>query len=181
MDFNKLKDFAKSAAEKTADGIGKANELRKKAGQETKITLPASNSFSGTTTIRKNINGQYYFGLFSETPELYDFAGFDYAGSKVTEKTITKGNTTQQGRAGSALVGGLLGATFNPAGAVVGAIAGGNRKKKGKINTTSTTKIEEKPGKATVKLRNMNTGEIKSISTKLTQAEANNVQMFFLI
>ncbi|WP_206282014.1 hypothetical protein [Streptococcus sp. KCJ4932] len=59
-------------------------------------------------------------------------------------------------------------------------MAGGARKKKGTIDTTSVTIVEEKPGKATVKLRNIETGEITSIQTKLTQAEANNVQMFFL-
>lgn len=67
----------------------------------------------------------------------------------------------------------------NPVGAVVGAMAGGARGKKGTINSTSVTTQEEKPGAASVFLRNITTGEIKTISTKLTQAQANNVERFF--
>ena len=78
---------------------------------------------------------------------MYDFAGFEFAGSTITQKTVTKGKTKQQGRTGSALVGGMIGATINPVGAVVGAVAGGARKKKGKVDTTSITTTEEKPGK----------------------------------
>ena len=114
---------------------------------------------------------------------MYDFAGFEFAGSTITQKTVTKGKTKQQGRTGSALVGGMIGATINPVnpvGAVVGAVAGGARKKKGKIDTTSITTTEEKPGKAILNLRNVASGEIKTVKAKLTQAEANNVQMFFL-
>lgn len=173
MDFGKLKDIAKTATEKTVACVSKANETRKKASQETKISV-------GNQTIRKTIDGKYYLGFYSENPDLYDFAGFEFAGSTITQKTVTKGKTKQQGRTGSALVGGMIGATINPVGAVVGAVAGGARKKKGKVDTTSITTTEEKPGKAILNLRNVASGEIKTVKAKLTQAEANNVQMFFL-
>ena len=172
MDFKKLKDIAKIAVDKTAEGISKANDIRKEAALETKITLPASNQFSSPTTIRKTVDGQYYIGLYSEEPVLYEFENFSFSGSTVIERTTTTGKTKQKGRVGSALLGGVIAGP-------IGAIAGGARAKKGIINSTSVTTQEEKPGSASVLLRNIATGEIKTISTKLTQAQANNVERFF--
>ena len=174
MDFGKLKDIAKTATEKTVAGVSKANETRKKASQETKISV-------GNQTIRKTIDGKYYLGFYSEKPDLYDFAGFEFAGSTITQKTVTKGKTKQQGRTGSVLGGAAIGSILFPGvGTIVGGMAGGSRKKKGKVDTTSITTTEEKPGKAILNLRNVASGEIKTVKAKLTQAEANNVQMFFL-
>lgn len=174
MDFGKLKDIAKTATEKTVAGVSKANEMRKKASQETKISV-------GNQTIRKTIDGKYYLGFYSENPDLYDFAGFEFAGSTITQKTVTKGKTKQQGRTGSVLGGAAIGSILVPGvGTIVGGMAGGARKKKGKVDTTSITTTEEKPGKAILNLRNVASGEIKTVKAKLTQAEANNVQMFFL-
>src|SRR5699024_1116400 len=166
--------IAKTATEKTIAGVSKANETRKKASQETKISV-------GNQTIRKTIDGKYYLGFYSENPDLYDFAGFEFAGSTITQKTVTKGKTKQQGRTGSVLGGAVIGSILAPGvGTIVGGMAGGSRKKKGTINSTSVTTTEEKPGKAVVKFRAVNGDEVKTIKTKLTQAEANNVQMFFL-
>ena len=176
MDFKKISDLAKTAVDKTAEGISKANDMRKKAALETKITLPASNQFSSPTTVRKTVDGQYYIGMYSEEPVLYEFENFNFSGSTIIERTTTTGKTKQKGRAGSVLLGGAIGAAINPVGAVVGAMAGGARGRKGTINSTSQ---EEKPGAASVSLRNITTGEIKTISTKLTQAQANNVERFF--
>lgn len=172
MDFKKLKDIAKTAVDKTAEGISKANDIRKKAALETKITLPASNQFSSSTTVRKTIDGQYYIGMYSEEPVLYEFENFSFSGSTIIERTTTTGKTKQKGRVGSVLLGGAIAGP-------IGAIAGGARTKKGTINSTSVTTQEEKPGSASVLLRNIVTGEIKTISTKLTQAQANNVERFF--
>lgn len=172
MDFKKLKELAKSAVDKTAEGLDKANEMRKKAALETKIVLPESNKFSSPTTIRKTVDGQYYIGLYSEEPVLYEFENFSFSGSTIIERTTTTGKTKQKGRVGSVLLGG---AVAGP----IGAFAGGARAKKGTINSTSVTTQEEKPGSASVLLRNISTGEIKTISTKLTQAQANNVERFF--
>lgn len=172
MDFNKIKELTKKAIDKTAEGLNNANDMRKKAALETKITLPASNQFSKPTTIRKTVDGQYYIGLYSETPELFEFENFQFEGSTIIEHTTTTGKTTQKGRVGRVLLGG---AVAGP----IGAIAGASGKKKGTINSTSVTTQEEKPGAASISLRNVNTGEIKTISTKLTQAQANNVERFF--
>lgn len=179
MDFKKIKNLAKTAVDKTAEGISKANDIRKKAALETQITLPASNQFSSSTTVRKTVDGQYYIGMYSEEPVLYEFENFSFSGSTIIERTTTTGRTKQKGRAGSVLLGGAIGAAINPVGAVVGAMAGGARGRKGTINSTSVTTQEEKPGAASVSLRNITTGEIKTISTKLTQAQANNVERFF--
>ena len=172
MDFKKLKDIAKTAVDKTAEGISKANDIRKKAALETKITLPANNQFSSSTTVRKTVDGQYYIGIYSEEPVLYEFENFSFSGSTVIERTTTTGKTKQKGRVGSALLGGVIAGP-------IGAIAGGAGAKNGTINSTSVTTQEEKPGSASVLLRNIATGEIKTISTKLTQAQANNVERFF--
>lgn len=172
MDFKKLKELAKTAVDKTAEGLDKANEMRKKASLETKITLPATNQFTSSTTIRKTVDGQYYIGLYSEEPVLYEFENFSFSGSTIVEHTTTTGKTKQKGRVGSALLGGVIAGP-------IGAIAGGARAKNGTINSTSVTTQEEKPGSSSVLLRNIVTGEIKTISTKLTQAQANNVERFF--
>lgn len=172
MDFKKLKDIAKTAVDKTAEGISKANDIRQKAALETMIVLPESNKFSSPTTIRKTVDGQYYIGLYSEEPVLYEFENFSFSGSTIIERTTTTGKTKQKGRVGSALLGGVIAGP-------IGAIAGGARAKNGTINSTSVTTQEEKPGSASVLLRNITTGEIKTISTKLTQAQANNVERFF--
>lgn len=172
MDFKKLKDIAKTAVDKTAEGISKANDVRKRAALETKIILPASNQFSSSTTVRKTVDDQYYIGIYSEEPVLYEFENFSFSGSTVIERTTTTGKTKQKGRVGSALLGGVIAGP-------IGAIAGGARAKNGTINSTSVTTQEEKPGSASVLLRNIATGEIKTISTKLTQTQANNVERFF--
>lgn len=179
MDFNKFKEMAKAATEKSVEGISKANEIRKKASQETKITIPASNQLATPKTIRKTIDGQYYFGIYSETPELFDFENFEFDGSTITQKTTTKGKITQQGRTGSTIGGALIGNAIAPGiGGIVGGLAGANRKKKGTINSTSTTTTDERPGKAKIILRNTNTGKLETISTKVTQIEADNIKNF---
>lgn len=179
MDLDKLKSFAKTAVEKTKEGIDKANDIRKKSSAETKMTFPASNGFAQPTSVRKTVDGQFYFGLYTDTPVLYEVAGFEFFGSTITQHTKTKGKTKQQGRTGSVLGGALAGSALGPGGALIGAIAGGSRSKKGTIVSTSVTTSQEKPGKVVIKLRNIETSEIKNISTKLTSAEADNARLFF--
>lgn len=96
MDFKKIKDLAKTAVDKTAEGISRANDIRKKASLETKITLPASNQFSSPTTVRKTVDGQYYIGMYSEEPVLYEFENFNFSGSTIIERTTTTGKTKQK-------------------------------------------------------------------------------------
>lgn len=172
MDFNKIKDLAKKATEKTANGISTMNEMRKKAAQETKISI-------GKTTIRKTIEGRYYIGLYSETPELFEFENFQFEGSTIVEHTKTTGTTKQKGKKGGALLGAVIGSTLGPAGAVVGAKIGSSGKRKGKIDSTSVTTTEEIPGLAMLYLRNIETNEVKTIKAKITNAQAENIRSFF--
>jgi hypothetical protein len=172
MDFNTIKNFAKKATEKTADGISSMNEMRKKAAQETKISF-------GTTTIRKTIDGFYYIGFYSETPELFEFENFQFEGSTIVEHTKTTGTTKQKGKKGSALLGAAIGSAINPVGTIVGSVIGASGKRKGKINSTSVTTQEEKPGRAMLYLRNIETNEVKTIKAKITNAQAENIKLFF--
>ena len=169
MDFNKIKDFAKKATEKTVDGISSMNEMRKNAAQETKISI-------GTTTIRKTIDGQYYIGFYSDTPELFEFENFQFEGSTIIERTKTTGTTKQKG---NALLGAGIGSAFNPVGILVGGVIGASGKRKGKIDSTSITTQEEKPGRAELYLRNIETNEVKTIKAKITNAQAENIKLFF--
>lgn len=172
MDFNKIKNFAKKATEKTADGISSMNEMRKKAAQETKISI-------GTTTIRKTIDGLYYIGFYSEAPELFEFENFQFEGSTIIERTKTTGTTKQKGKKGSALLGAGIGSAFGPVGTILGGVVGASGKRKGKVNTNTITTQEEKPGRAILYLRNIETNEIKTVKAKITNTQAENIKMFF--
>ena len=172
MDFNKIKSFAKKATEKTADGLSSMNEMRKKAAQETKISF-------GTTTIRKTIDGLYYIGFYSDTPELFEFENFQFEGSVIIERTKTTGTTKQKGKKGSTLLGAGIGSAFGPVGTILGGVVGASGKRKGKMNSTSVTTQEEKPGLAKLYLRNIETSEVKTIKAKITNAQAENIKMFF--
>lgn len=172
MDFNKIKSFAKKATEKTADGLSSMNEMRKKAAQETKISF-------GTTTIRKTIDGLYYIGFYSEAPELFEFENFKFEGSTIIEHTKTTGTTKQKGKKGSTLLGAGIGSAFGPVGTVVGGMIGASGKRKGKVNTNTITTQEEKPGRAILYLRNIETNEIKTIKAKITNTQAENIKLFF--
>lgn len=172
MDYSKIKDLAKKATEKTADGISSMNEMRKKAAQETKISI-------GKTTIRKTIEGRYYIGLYSETPELFEFENFQFEGSTIVEHTKTTGTTKQKGKKGGAFLGAVIGSTLGPVGTVVGAKIGASGKRKDKIDSTSVTTTEEKPGLAKLYLRNVETSEVKTIKAKITNAQADNIKLFF--
>ena len=172
MDFNKIKSFAKKATEKTADGISSMNEMRKKAAQETKISI-------GTTTIRKTVDGLFYIGFYSEAPELFEFENFQFEGSTIIEHTKTTGTTKQKGKKGSALLGAGIGSAFGPVGTILGGVVGASGKRKGKVNTNTITTQEEKPGRAILYLRNIETSEVKTIKAKITNAQAESIKMFF--
>lgn len=172
MDFDKFKNFAKKATEKTVDGISSINEMRKNAAQETKISI-------GTTTIRKTIDGQYYIGFYSDTPELFEFENFQFEGSTIVEHTKTIGTTKQKGKKGSALLGAGIGSAFGPVGTIVGGVIGASGKRKGKVNTDTITAHEEKPGLAKLYLQNIETSEVKTIKAKVTNAQADNIKLFF--
>lgn len=172
MDFNTIKSFAKKATEKTVDGISSMNEMRKNAAQETKISI-------GTNTIRKTIDGLYYIGFYSDAPELFEFENFQFEGSTIIEHTKTTGTTKQKGKKGSALLGAGIGSAFGPVGTILGGVVGASGKRKGKVNTNTITTQEEKPGRAILYLRNIETSEVKTIKAKITNAQADSIKMFF--
>ena len=75
--------------------------------------------------------------------------------------------------------GAAIGSAFGPVGTVVGAKIGASGKRKGKIDSTSVTTTEEKPGRAMLYLRNVETSEVKTIKAKITNAQADNIKLFF--
>lgn len=170
MDWDKLKENAKKVADKSKELANEANENRQKSKQETKLKL--RNKFMGqtkTTTVRKDINGMYYISnAYSEDSPRFTFENLEFGGSTVIQKTT--GDVNQQGRAGSALVGGML------AGGA-GAVIGGSRKRKSKVDTTTTS--EEKEGKGVLHLRDVESNEIKSIKFQATASEILNMERFF--
>ena len=172
MDYSKIKDLAKKATEKTADGISSMNEMRKKAAQETKISI-------GTTTIRKTIDGFYYLGFYTHTPVFFYFYIFNFVVYNFIEPKNTTGTTKQKGKKGSALLGAGIGSAFGPVGTILGGVIGASGKRKCKVNTDTITTQEEKPGRAILYLRNIETNEVKTIKAKITNAQADNIKLFF--
>ena len=61
----------------------------------------------------------------------------------------------------------------------MGGVVGASGKRKGKIDSTSITTTEEKPGRAMLSLRNIETSEVKTIKAKITNAQADNIKLFF--
>lgn len=180
MDLNNLTSLAKNTGSKIIKGAQDLNELRQKSNSEATIKLKTWGGMS-TETIRKTVDGYYYLGFYSETPQLLEFVTFNFAGSQTSSKTVTTGKHETQGKKGSVIGGALLGTFLTggvPVGTVVGGIAGASGKKKGTSKSTSITTTVEKPGKATITFRNIETQQLKTLTTSLTQAEAENLRGF---
>lgn len=88
--------------------------------------------------------------------------------TKTTSKTITKG------RKGKTIAGAAIGATINPAGAIVGGLVGANGKKK---STTTQTEYE-KSSKVTFIFKTR-TGNIKSYSCNIKSNKIHDIEVFF--
>jgi hypothetical protein len=58
-------------------------------------------------------------------------------------------------------------------------VIGASGKRKGKVNMDTITTQEEKPGRAILCLRNIETNEVKTIKAKITNAQADNIKLFF--
>lgn len=88
--------------------------------------------------------------------------------TKTTSKTITKG------RKGKTIAGAAIGATINPAGAVVGGLVGANGKRK---STTRETEYE-KSSKVTFIFKTK-TGDTKSYSCNIKSDKIHDIEVFF--
>ncbi|WKY24538.1 glycine zipper family protein [Lactococcus sp. bn62] len=88
--------------------------------------------------------------------------------TKTTSKTITKG------RKGKTIAGAAIGATINPAGAVVGGLVGANGRRK---STTRETEYE-KSSKVTFIFK-AKTGDTKSYSCNIKSDKIHDIEVFF--
>lgn len=123
--------------------------------------------------IRKDIDGLFYLSRsYNEDAERFTFEHLEFSGSRLTTTSRTRGNTKTKGRAGSALLGGLL---FGP----VGALVGSSGSRKGKINTTTKARTVEWGGSGTIYLRSVNDSTIKEVRFYATQAQYENIARFF--
>lgn len=159
---------------KMPKGSAWVEEQRKTAKERKEVASTERTIKVGSETIRKRMDDTYYFGTIpiANPAKLYTFEGIDHTGSTFSTVSRTAGKTKQQGRAGSALAGGLL---FGPVGAVVGA----SRKRKGRINTKTTHEERESKGLIDVAFRNVDTHEVHYISARVTNNEAANIERFF--
>lgn len=152
MDWNRLKNDTVSWVKNTSNEI---KEYKTKDSQERKLSVTELGFMNQKQIlIRKDKEGNYYFSFKQDDDaEKYTFEGYEWSGANLTTHTKTKGKN--KGRAGSALVGGLI------AGAP-GSVIGGSRGKK--YNAESVSKVKEKDTKAKLFFKRNNTGEIKEIT-----------------
>lgn len=154
--------------------VNKTIDNHNESKKEQKVTV-VTKSFGQqkNVVIRKDVESNYYLSSgYNPNSPRFTFERLDWGGSTFTQETITKGNIKTQGRVGSAIVGGAIAGS-------VGAIVGGSRKKKSKVDTKSTTTTTETGSKATIYLRKQEDDSIKEIKTTLTTAQANNLERFF--
>lgn len=149
-------DKFKEIAEKTMESAQQLAETYQTSKNELKMTFEPRNSFSQSITVRKDCNNNFYIGSFSETSERYQFENLDFNGSKMSETTNTKSTIKA-----TPSIRGLIGFPVS------------------KVKTISHTTQKEKPGKATIYLRSVSTGNIKKIHTLLTSSEVSNALRFF--
>lgn len=90
------------------------------------------------------------------------------------KRTKTTSKTTMKGRKGKTLAGAAIGATVNPAGAIVGGLIGANGKKK---STTTQTEYE-KSSKVTFIFKTR-IGNTKSYSCNIKSNKIHDIEVFF--
>lgn len=166
-------DLVKPIESATNKVISNRNEGKK----EQKLTVQVKKPFQKQLqplTIRKDVLGKYYVSnKYDQDAPRFSFERISWNGSTFTQETITKGDVKTQSRAGSALVGGMI---AGPAGAIIG----GSRKKKSKVDTKSTTTTKEDGSEAIIYLRNSEDHSIKEIKAIFTTSDMNNAGSFFI-
>lgn len=112
--------------------------------------------------IRRDINDLFYFSRGVDTEAArFKFVNYIWSGPDIQTRLVTQttGETKTKGRAGSAIVGGLIAGP-------IGAIAGASRSKKGQTNETSISEERQYENKtlATLHFQNIETKEMKEIN-----------------
>uniref|UniRef100_UPI00359C4DA6 glycine zipper family protein n=1 Tax=Lactococcus garvieae TaxID=1363 RepID=UPI00359C4DA6 len=116
--------------------------------------------------ISKMADGTYTIG--NDTSLSFQKYVWNGKRTKTTSKTITKG------RKGKTIAGATIGATINPAGAVVGGLVGATGKRK-----STTKEIEyEKSSKITFIFKTKN-GDTKSYSCNIKSDKIHDIEVFF--
>ena len=124
----------------------------------------------GGLAFRRSENGYYYFGnTFIENADPLKLIDFIWDGPNYDIVSKTTGKNKTQGRAGSALVGAVL---AGPTGAIIG----GSRGKKTKVNTKTTSKQKERDTKAIIVFKSEDTGEIIKKEIKCSTRIANEIR-----
>lgn len=158
VDWEKLK-------QKATDFIEEQDKLFQINKSEKRIKVKLSSWFKKdgkTIHIRRDANDLFYFswGVNTEAPR-FKFIGYVWSGPDIQTRLVTHttGKTKTKGRAGSAIVGGMIAGK-------VGAIAGASRSKKGIINETSISEEQQDENKtpATLYFQNIETKEMKEIN-----------------
>lgn len=165
-------DLVKPIESAANKAIANRNEAKKEQTFTVQIKKPLSKQLQ-PLMIRKDISGKYYISnKFDVESPRYTFERISWNGSTFTQETLTQGDIKTQGRAGSALVGGVIAGP-------VGAIIGGSRKKNSKVDTKSVTTSKESGSEAVIYLKSVDDSIIKEIRTIFTAAKMGSAESFF--
>jgi hypothetical protein len=183
MDWDKIKKQAKNITDKTIEVAGETlekasakkaeiDEQRRKNKSERQLRIETAGMFGKWLDIRRDKNDLYYFASsYSEDFPRFAFDGYEWGGANITTETNTKGDTETKGRTGQTLAGSIFGTK--------GAIIGASGKRKGKINTKSTSKEVEKNTIGILNFYDIENDEYKEIKFKNNRETDAKVRAFF--
>ena len=139
-------------------------------------------------TIKQKYGGEVY--LNDDTKTFYFLMGYEWGGpnydvvSTSSGTTVTNSETTRKGKALKIGAGALIGAAFNPTGALIGAAMGAGSKGKSKTsgssttNSSKTTRNLEKDTNATITLKCEDDGKLYRISFKCNSELDSKIKCF---